>query len=431
MWTPTSITRMLQHYYEQIQGPNSDVQSRSTDVPDSPNDDFDPLGDIGGGFFAANNADASFDAARDIGDGSAESPDFDMPDLRYFNSSGTSPLIDEEPDQVDDAAPEELDTEAPTEIDNKASRTLTANRSAPQQAGPTYVQLDQRLEDEIARREQSDPAGAKALRELSEQPVSKWMNGGADDQRNLQAYLDGAQKSGKEGSVTFYNIPHRDLGNFSAGGANNNDEYRQWSQNMSNVIGDKKVTVYLEPDALMDSTKMSAAEGSDRRKLLNDTVNLLKANNPNATVMLAAGSAGWGSPADVAKNLKEAGIEHADGFSVGESGFISTAKQMRYGDAIIAELAKSDVTGKQYDIETARNGAEINAAGDAAWADPDGAASGMKPTTDQAIIQNPNVRAFVHIKTPWQADGRIAQAGSFVPDYAINLVKNAHSLGVW
>ncbi len=308
--------------------------------------------------------------------------------------------------------------------------------SAPSQAaGPqgstdTYVARDPALEAEIAKREKTDPAGAAALRELSQQPVSKWFNGSQYDGREIKNYMDGAEAAGKKGLLTMYDIPGRDLGNFSKGGAASSEAYLANVNTVAQSIGNRKADVILEPDALMHSTRMDPAAGSARRQLMHQAVDILTAQ-PNTTVSIAAGGPGWAPPAKVAELLIESGIEKARNFSVGESSFTPVGKLTNYGDAVVAELAKRGVTGVHYSVETARNGVEGHATGTASWAEMDGAASGYRPTTDQAIIQNPNVSAYNWIKTPWHADGRIAPAGSFIPDYAIKLVDNAHANKIW
>ena len=306
---------------------------------------------------------------------------------------------------------------------NKA-RTGVAGTVAP---GPTYVDQDPALLAEIAQREKTDPAGAAKLRQLAHQPVAHWLNGTPYDAQHLKEYLDNAQAAGKEGSVSFYNIPGRDNGGFSGGGAKSVGEYKAWAKQMSDVIGNRKTTVYLETDAIMQTRDMSPAKADERLKLIGDTVTMLKKNNPNATVVLNAGSAGWGSPAGTAALLKRANVQNADGFFLNVAGFESTPDSMRHGDAIVSELAKQGITGKRYIIDTSRNGAHIKARAGTpeAWADPDGAASGTAPTTDQAIIKNPNVMALSWVKTPWNGDGRVTQAGAMAADYAIKLVQNS------
>ena len=311
-----------------------------------------------------------------------------------------------------------------------SSPTTPASAPGPQGNSNTYVAVNPALEAEIARRQQSDPAGAQALRELSKQPVAMWDNGNPDDGRRVKEYMDGAQAAGKKGLIAIYDIPSRDLGNFSKGGAGSGDAYLAHIKETAQAIGNRKADVILEPDALSDSSRMDPAAGSARRQLMHQAVDILTAQ-PNTTVSIAAGGPGWAAPAQVADMLIESGVGKTRNFSVGESSFTPTNQLMAYGDAVVAELEKRGVTGVHYSVETGRNGVEGNASGVASWAEMDGAASGTRPTLDQAVINNPNVSQFNWVKTPWQADGRIAAAGSFIPDYAISMVKNAHANRIW
>lgn len=364
-----------------------------------------------------------------IDGGDTDTANYGAGDINYGGSdlNSDAPTSPSQPAQSDQSTDKPV--AAPDGTTTYNARAASGGAAAP---GPTYVDPDPALLAEIAQREKTDPAGAAKLRELAAQPVTHWLNGTPYDAQHLGEYLDKAQAAGKEGSVMFYNIPGRDNGGYSGGGAKSVGEYKAWAKQMSDVIGDRKTTVYLETDAIMLTKDMSPEKADERLRLIGDTVDMIKKNNPNATVVLNAGSAGWGNPADTAALLKRANVQNADGFFLNVAGFESTADSMHHGDAIVSELDKLGITGKRYIIDTSRNGAKIMAQAGTpeAWADPYGAASGTKPTTDQALIQNPNVMALTWVKTPWNSDGRLSNAGAMVADYAIKLVENAHQLGI-
>lgn len=50
----------------------------------------------------------------------------------------------------------------------------------------------------------------------------------------------------------LYNIPGRDCGSYSAGGAENTADYEAWIDAIAGAIGDRKAVVLLEPDAIAD-----------------------------------------------------------------------------------------------------------------------------------------------------------------------------------
>src|SRR6202042_2182534 len=52
--------------------------------------------------------------------------------------------------------------------------------------------------------------------------------------------------------LVLYNIPGRDCGSYSAGGAENTADYETWINAIAAAIGRQKVVIVLEPDALAD-----------------------------------------------------------------------------------------------------------------------------------------------------------------------------------
>jgi endoglucanase len=52
--------------------------------------------------------------------------------------------------------------------------------------------------------------------------------------------------------LVLYNIPGRDCGSYSAGGAENTADYETWIDAIAGAIGRQKVVIILEPDALAD-----------------------------------------------------------------------------------------------------------------------------------------------------------------------------------
>jgi len=50
--------------------------------------------------------------------------------------------------------------------------------------------------------------------------------------------------------LALYNVPGRDCGSYSAGGARTTDEYKAWIDAVAQGIGDREVMIVLEPDSL-------------------------------------------------------------------------------------------------------------------------------------------------------------------------------------
>jgi endoglucanase len=174
----------------------------------------------------------------------------------------------------------------------------------------------------------------------------------------------------------------------------------------------------LEPDALGLLDKCySPAQQSDRVAMLEKAVRLLKAQ-PGLTVYIDAGNAGWIPAEPMAKRLSDAGIAHADGFSLNVSNYVSTEDSLAYGREISRHLG-----GAHFIIDTSRNG--NGPTSDRQWCNPDGRALGSPPTTRTG---EPLCDAFLWIKRPGESDGTCnggPRAGQFWPEYALGLAKRA------
>ncbi|MEU1803132.1 glycoside hydrolase family 6 protein [Streptomyces sp. NPDC019937] len=59
-----------------------------------------------------------------------------------------------------------------------------------------------------------------------------------------------AARRGRLPVLALYNVPGRDCGSYSAGGARTTEEYEAWIDAVAEGIGDREVTVVLEPDSL-------------------------------------------------------------------------------------------------------------------------------------------------------------------------------------
>src|SRR5207244_10503436 len=120
-----------------------------------------------------------------------------------------------------------------------------------------------------------------------------------------------------------YNIPGRDCGSYSAGGAGGGDAYRTWIRDFAGGIGGRSAIVILEPDALAGMDCLNATARQERLTLMRDAVQALK--QQKASVYIDAGNARWRSPEEMAARLKQAGIAQADGFALNVSNLQSTS----------------------------------------------------------------------------------------------------------
>ncbi|WP_398859325.1 glycoside hydrolase family 6 protein [Streptomyces chengmaiensis] len=263
---------------------------------------------------------------------------------------------------------------------------------------------------------------AELIQRIAQRPVAEWIGPG-DPEAETRRLTDAAAAVDREALLVLYNIPHRDCGQFSRGGAPDGDAYRAWVDQVARGIGDRRATVILEPDAvlhLVDSCTPPEFHG-ERYALLSGAIARLK-QQPHTTVYLDAGNAGWSQPDALHEPLRRAGIERADGFAVNVSNFYPTDASIAFGKAL-----SSKVGGKHFVIDTSRNGNGPYTGADPSedWCNPPGRALGEPPTTRTADAL---VDAYLWIKRPGESDGDCRggpPAGGWWPRYALELARNA------
>ena len=263
----------------------------------------------------------------------------------------------------------------------------------------------------------SRPSDAALMDRIAEQPVAKWLGGwNVDIGRDVADAVSRITGSRALPVFVAYNIPGRDCGQYSAGGANGSNAYKSWIRDFANGIGNRRAVVILEPDALAGMSCLSQPLQEERLNLIHDAVRVLKAHG--AAVYIDAGHARWVAPQEIANRLNRAGIAEADGFSLNISNFLANSVNIAYG----TEVSKR-VGGKHFIIDTSRNGQGATSGGN--WCNPTGQRVGAAPTTHTG---NPLVDAFLWIKTPGESDGTCGggpPAGRWWAEYALGLAGGA------
>lgn len=265
----------------------------------------------------------------------------------------------------------------------------------------------------------SRPADAAAIERIASQSHADWIGEwSSPPAATVDQRVSHIADADAVPVLVVYNIPLRDCGQYSAGGAHDPTAYRLWIREVARGIKNRKVVVILEPDALPLMTKcLSPADQQGRMDLIADAVRVLAAN-AGTKVYLDAGHAKWIPAPEMATRLKAAGIEGADGFALNVSNYMGTPESVAYGKELSAQLG-----GKHFVIDTSRNG--NGATPDAQWCNPDGRALGHVPTVQTG---EPLVDAFLWIKPPGESDGTCnggPRAGEWWPDYALGLAKRA------
>ncbi|MFF5107134.1 glycoside hydrolase family 6 protein [Streptomyces sp. NPDC000134] len=288
-------------------------------------------------------------------------------------------------------------------------------------SSPFWVNPDSAAARQVAALEQAGkPAEAEQIRKIAEQPTAEWISP-ENPEEQARGFTEAADAAGRTALLVLYDIPHRDCGQYSRGGAGDGDAYRAFVDAVARGIGDRAATVILEPDAVLHlvdgCTPREAHE--ERYTLLSEAVDRLTALE-NTKVYLDAGNAGWGDPDRLPDPLRRAGVERADGFAVNVANFYSTEDSLAYGKRLSAEVG-----GKPFVIDTSRNGNGPYTEGDPAerWCNPPGRALGEPPTTRTA---DPLADAYVWVKRPGESDGECKggpKAGQWWQDYALKLAQ--------
>lgn len=246
-----------------------------------------------------------------------------------------------------------------------------------------------------------DPAKAEIVKKIAFVPQAMWMgNWNSNIFRAVEHLVSRAKADGAVPVMIAYNIPYRDCGQYSQGGISGAEAYKRWIRNLAAGIGEDAAVVILEPDALGHFQEcLSEEQKAERMDLLNDAVRVLR-QNPKTAVYLDAGHARWVPAEEMAERLKMAGVQHANGFSLNTSNYVTTEENMEYGKKV-SEL----VSGKHFVIDTSRNGAgpyEEATNPEESWCNPPGRKIGQYPTTQTG---EPLCDGFLWLKRPGESDG--------------------------
>ncbi|MBO8194077.1 glycoside hydrolase family 6 protein [Streptomyces oryzae] len=303
-----------------------------------------------------------------------------------------------------------------------------------EQAGPTVRQRPKSVapywvdpEGNAARQartyaEDGEAGQAAQLEKIARQPAAEWIDA-ADPRGHTARVTKAAAAADRSALLVLYNVPHRDCGQYSKGGADDAAAYRRWVDDVAEGIGDRAATVIVEPDALAHTVSGDCAAPElkeERYGLLSGAVDRLK-QLPDTKVYLDAGNPDWvRDPGALVEPLNRSGIDKADGFALNVSNFQTTASNVAYGEKLSAKAG-----GKHFVIDTSRNGnGPLRGGGEESWCNPRGRALGEAPTTRTG---HKAVDAYLWVKRPGESDGQCRggpSPGTWWPSYALELARN-------
>src|SRR5699024_7486780 len=120
-------------------------------------------------------------------------------------------------------------------------------------------------------------------------------------QEEVDAVVGAAEADGSIPILVVYNVPGRDCGNHSDGGAPDHPSYQQWIDNFAAGLDGRPATIVVEPDAL---SLMGSCDGQPPTEVMDSLSyagQALMAGSDRARVYLDAGNSAWHPPEEPAE----------------------------------------------------------------------------------------------------------------------------------
>ncbi|GAA3490619.1 hypothetical protein GCM10018987_47020 [Streptomyces cremeus] len=285
-------------------------------------------------------------------------------------------------------------------------------------SGNLYLHPQSQVLDWV-RANRGDPRHQLIQSRIAAQPAAVWFAeyNPATITSRVRAVTAGAAAAGRVPVVVPYAIPERDCGGASQGGAPSFGAYDSWIAKFAAGLGKGDVIVILEPDSIAQTDCLNDGQRATRFAALSRAGKAIRAANPNARVYFDAGHSGWHAATKMAGFLRQAdAATSSDGIFTNVSNFHRTADEVAYAKRVLSALGGPSSLGAV--IDTSRNGNGAPAAGQ--WCDPSGRALGRPPTTKTGESR---IDAYLWVKLPGESDGCKGAAGSFTPDYAVELAR--------
>ena len=220
----------------------------------------------------------------------------------------------------------------------------------------------QQIKDLVKQGHASDLSNAALLTAMVSEGHAVWFTGGTPGavREQVKKTMRLAYAQDAVPVLVAYNLPFRDCGQYSAGGALNTADYEAWIDGFAAGIGTGKAIVILEPDGLgiiPYNTPMFApamewcqpdltgtgltpeTANAARYEQLNYAVTRL-GQQANVSVYLDATHSTWLGVGEAAYRLLTAGLARADGFFLNVSNYETTATNTIFGTWISECLAR-------------------------------------------------------------------------------------------
>ncbi|UUU31841.1 glycoside hydrolase family 6 protein [Streptomyces sp. CA-210063] len=253
-------------------------------------------------------------------------------------------------------------------FDNVSLTTSTAREgfyNDPVNNAATWVQANR-----------ADPRATKIDAAIAGHNTVKWYgdwdadgNSATDIEAEVSNYVGAAAAKGQLPVVVAYNIPGRDCGGASSGGAGSSELYKAWIEKFARGIGRRPAIVILEPDAVAQAADETCMKGGteERFDMLWYANQRFQEQGEFVQTYLDAGNAAWtlgdtgtgGTGIGLEKMaylLNRSGVSLSGGVSVNVSNFDSTDVSNDYGRRLAARIQADYGVTVQWVVDTARNG---------------------------------------------------------------------------
>ncbi len=180
---------------------------------------------------------------------------------------------------------------------------------------------------------------AELIAQMIGTPQAVWVTKGtpSDARKAVQHAVARATSQQAIAVLVAYNIPGRDCGGLSAGGASTTAEYKAWIDGFADGIANSKAVVILEPDGLgLLPSNCGGPNPSypftdaQRYEELNYAVDRLE-QQPRAIVYLDGTHSAWLNVGDISTRLVTAGVQRAQGFFLNVSNYQYSPNLAQYG----------------------------------------------------------------------------------------------------
>jgi endoglucanase len=245
--------------------------------------------------------------------------------------------------------------------EREARREVFAARRANPLAGRPWGNYYGDGDQAWAPYERSSGETRALLSQIVLQPRSKWFGGWIPDgeiEEKVRGYIANAQDGDPDKLVqlaTFRMEPWEHAACSALPSAAQQAGYRAWTDALARGIGDAHVAITLQADGPF---ALCAPKGSGiYSELIRYSAQRLGALK-NAAVYIDAGAEDWlgGSVDEALRLLIPAGVEYVRGFSMNNTHYNSTEREVAFGAEVVQALAERGIEDKHFVVNTSSNG---------------------------------------------------------------------------